>query len=736
IVICDCRPAVDQLLARGYFPCAPLAPSMAFSLELLHFISIHSLLVAPNITAWAETLETFWSRNLTIYLTVQGRLRKRLGTALTWYQVMVNKAELAVASELQSELVVSCTQSTLMWIFLPNKEHATQPATPAEAPSHDPDEPPARKRARRAEEADEPPARPARAPEGNDSPLRPSYALRQKCPICFGGDKPQLLNSRAHIIVCIDANFAHKRRKCADGDPPLDFLPSRFVSEAEASVMAAEVERMKARPPKRRTKGAASRLPDEVLDECEKSFLAAQEKVTKASKNYYADTGLMALNCRHDRVLWVVNMTTAGERQFYALALLRKLGEELPAEWCIGLLYDIGCQISRSIEKWSFLPELADRLVFAVSVFHAYGHQWECQVVFHPRKCEGFGLTDGEGCERFWSSIRHLIACLRVSGFHRRLFVLDRQMDALARAGLWKLGVWLRRKRFAAERRLAEAQGVIRGRGVAREVLRAEWAQQVAAQLEKPARKSAKAGDAAIDEILIALGTIQDYKQEIRDSRKDLRKAHALTAGQTEALEASIDGARRGIEATETRILKLHETLGTERCRRLDQMRGNAYICARVNARAARASIRQSLVKHKFEHRKVERAYRHQARVHAQTKEVIHRRERGISAQVSKYNGYVDQMRTLAAQGKKPPGRAPLPRKLDAKKLFKLDVDDDIWQEDPGLGPQDEDALPRWQTDEDVKRGIVALLEEDRCIEELERLNHEVDALAKWWLEE
>ena len=73
--------------------------------------------------------------------------------------------------------------------------------------------------------------------------------------------------------------------------------------------------------------------------------------VTKASKNYYADTGLMALLCRHDRVLWVVNMSTAGEKQYYALALLKRVMCELPHDWNVGVLYDIACQLSRSIEK-------------------------------------------------------------------------------------------------------------------------------------------------------------------------------------------------------------------------------------------------------------------------------------------------------------------------------------------------------------------------------------------------
>ncbi|EJD41839.1 hypothetical protein AURDEDRAFT_68243 [Auricularia subglabra TFB-10046 SS5] len=109
-------------------------------------------------------------------------------------------------------------------------------------------------------------------------------------------------------------------------------------------------------------------------------------------------------------------MNTPGERQHFALALLRKFGGELPWSWHIGVLYDIGCQLARSVEKWGLLQELAGRLTFGVSVFHAYGHQWACQIVFHPRKRDSFGLSDGEGCERFWSAIRHLIACLRVSG--------------------------------------------------------------------------------------------------------------------------------------------------------------------------------------------------------------------------------------------------------------------------------------------------------------------------------
>lgn len=158
------------------------------------------------------------------------------------------------------------------------------------------------------------------------------------------------------------------------------------------------------------------KVPISVLDGCQESFTAADEKREKASTKFFADTGLMAMLCRHDRVLWVANMVSAGEKQHYSLALLDRLFQDLPSDTSVGVLYDIGCQLDRSCLKWGFLSQFMDRITFAISVFHAYGHQWPCQVVYHPRKRKGFGLSDGEGCERFWSAIKKLIPSLRVSG--------------------------------------------------------------------------------------------------------------------------------------------------------------------------------------------------------------------------------------------------------------------------------------------------------------------------------
>ena len=136
----------------------------------------------------------------------------------------------------------------------------------------------------------------------------------------------------------------------------------------------------------------------------------------QASTQFFSDTGVMALLCRHDRVLWLVNMTSAGEKQHYALALIRRWFKHLPLDFKVGLLYDIGCQLERSCCRWGFLMDVLPCIVFGISIFHAFSHQWACQIVYHPRKCVGFGLSDGEGCERFWSAIKPLIPSLRVSG--------------------------------------------------------------------------------------------------------------------------------------------------------------------------------------------------------------------------------------------------------------------------------------------------------------------------------
>jgi hypothetical protein len=60
---------------------------------------------------------------------------------------------------------------------------------------------------------------------------------------------------------------------------------------------------------------------------------------------------LMALVCHHDQPLFLANMTSAGKWQYYALALIKALLQQLLTEWNAGLLYDIACQLEWSMQK-------------------------------------------------------------------------------------------------------------------------------------------------------------------------------------------------------------------------------------------------------------------------------------------------------------------------------------------------------------------------------------------------
>ncbi|KAF9511868.1 hypothetical protein BS47DRAFT_1298393 [Hydnum rufescens UP504] len=102
--------------------------------------------------------------------------------------------------------------------------------------------------------------------------------------------------------------------------------------------------------------------PNSTYDACRQSFIAADEDRIKASTQYFEDTGVIALLCRHDIPLAVASMWTAGEKQFYVFALLETILKHVPSHWRIGALYDIGCQMDQTLKKWRFMLEWLPRL--------------------------------------------------------------------------------------------------------------------------------------------------------------------------------------------------------------------------------------------------------------------------------------------------------------------------------------------------------------------------------------
>jgi len=165
-----------------------------------------------------------------------------------------------------------------------------------------------------------------------------------------------------HCILCIDGNFTHKRcRHAGKGDQPLGEPCSFFIPEDAVADMAQEVgNKRHARSDHPLTDDQDAvlpglQLPNHVFDGCNDSFFAAKESNRKADSSTFSDTGLMALVCRHDRVIFMVNIQDAGEKQHNALAIIKQLFLELPEVWNVGILYDIGCQLHKSITKVTFI---------------------------------------------------------------------------------------------------------------------------------------------------------------------------------------------------------------------------------------------------------------------------------------------------------------------------------------------------------------------------------------------
>ncbi|EIW73908.1 hypothetical protein CONPUDRAFT_160580 [Coniophora puteana RWD-64-598 SS2] len=523
---CKCLTAPYQLMCAGMFPNAPVKPSLAVDLRVLNLVNHMFWRLTPNTTAWCEALEDFFN-DMGYRFASKEPLRRRFAVAAHWFSIL----RLSADDHL--------------------KNYLRTPSLPAKSPS--------------GEDED--------VSGGEDSPHASTY-LQDRCALCFPASlTPSALSrSSPDVIVCLDACFTQKRannpKQAGIEDPPNPaasfFMPDDEVKEMENWVNEKRQPHKRGRPEadarERNNEDAVEqgmKVPVSSLDACGGSFKAADEKREKASTRFFADTGLMALVCRHDRVLWFCNMTSSGERQHYALALINKLFLHLSDQMTVGILYDIACQLERSTRKWNLIPDdILARMVFGISVFHAFGHQWPCQVVYHPRKRTGFGFSDGEGCERLWSALRFLISILRVSGFHRRRFVLDNQVRFLDNKHTHGYGLWLRNKWWACQERKNKAKAAWSACGASEDTLREEWAAQSSAQTKPLPRQSRSRVEAEILRALELENTIKKRAAEVLDLEQQLRRTGNVDVVNIEgSLTTHIEGSVKKGEPSLRRLV-------------------------------------------------------------------------------------------------------------------------------------------------------------------------------------
>ncbi|TEB31106.1 hypothetical protein FA13DRAFT_1709947 [Coprinellus micaceus] len=665
ISVCSCCPAA-ALLLNGYFPSAPLRPSVAFDIGMLEFARELYLRSSPNRSAFAAALDSYYP--------IPGveRTRRKLAKACHYYALLLVEAD-AFA---RRRVALLCS----------------------------------------VDGRDE-------AEDWEDDGVEESLMeyLRSCCPLCFGAvAEHDDLTPALSLLYSADVI---KRRTPARGtghDPPFRHPRSVFLTEEELQDAKHLVE--SAHPPAAPSAAANAndvvekgmKVSESVLNTCSDSFKAADENRNKASPTFFSDTGLMALLCHHDRVLWLANVTTSREQQFYVIALILKLFKSIPCHMTVGILYDIGCQLHRSCVKWDFIPDFIDRIIWGISVFHAYGHLWPCQLVYHPRKCVGFGLSDGEGCERFWSSIQGLIPSLRVSGYHQCILTLDFQIKFLQENGLAELTGWLVRKWNTCQRKKSDAQVTLVESGLSLEEPEELWEDQVKVQTRPLVTATGGLAKAAIKLILELTEYQKSITKEI-DSLDCLVKAGDVDVGDAVERRAILVGQ---LENTTVQIRRKRGELGVRERANLKQMESSQYLKLRMQARALKDCLQSKLRDHKSELERFNRVSRH---------------EPTIVKIAQRFNKLVDDLADLIRK-RRAPWHAIAPKQVDRSTLFSLGINDPIWN-DRGLEESDLD-VPRWLGDDEVQTSIAAMLVLSRCEEEECYLIHEAVLLQSWYMAE
>ncbi|KAJ7066078.1 hypothetical protein C8F01DRAFT_980902 [Mycena amicta] len=729
IEVCSCTssqaPAV--LLRGGLFACSPCNPTLAVDLQVLEFAMEHALNVAPNNTAFCKTLEKYLSKRG--YQMPSGeRLRIRFGNCYQWYTQLVPNISAVIDESAEA-------------VDTPPPD--TPPALP-ETPSHPgPSIPQAatgakRRRAEVSDDVDDdedpdlPPPNPFPEPPPRS---RPSDYLVNRCPCCFSGlkhDETQVFD----LAVCMDGNFTQKRRRRTGGDdPPRTHPETVFIPRSRAQQMEAHVDGVRDthKPTGRKKRHTEPqedgyeghlKVPTSGLDACEASFKAADESREKASTKFFAETGLMGMVCRHDIVLFLVNMESAGEKQYYSLLLLEELFQHLPPDIVVGALYDVGCQLDRLCAKFDFLLRYKDRLVFAVSVFHVFAHIWACQLIYHPQKCLGFGGSNGEGSERVWFKLSHLISHLRVCGYHQRIFTIDMQVQRDTQEVNLGIAAWLRRRTIMFEERYREAHAIILASGRAEEWIQTKYDAQIAYQTRPLPKRSKTQAATAINNVLVADRTISLLEKQIDSMMRQLCQRD-ISFEEKLTLQENIERLRGSITKETTQRDKVVNQLGQADRNALKKMSWRDYYSARLGCCTLKERILQKLVQRKMELDPVERSVRRSTsdlKKNEHATAAIRKREPTIKKLVKSYNDEQAKIVKLIQKKKVPPNTIA-PERLDEARIFKLDIDDAIWL-DVGL-TDDDSELPEALLDPEIRRLISYLLQKRRAEEELHRLKQE-----------
>ncbi|KAJ7580115.1 hypothetical protein C8J56DRAFT_795492 [Mycena floridula] len=685
----------DLLVLNGLFPATPSMPQIAVSIALLDLYRALFERSCDAITAMAAALNTMYGRKGFRLLNSSGELtkdpfRRSFGYAVQWYDALLVRTAALVEDAIHESTAKDSASESLV---------DPAPDTPEATPLHQ---------------------------------LQPGEChriLRQLCPACFGAKEfGMTFNKGGDVHVALDGNFHHKHMATATEEMPFHanrhFVPKSFVD-----VVRLRTAKARGRAPK----DHRPVVPDIAIDGCKESHKAAKASEAQDDTNgkpkpsKFDDKGLMALVCRHDIPLLFANIDTPGEGQEYGLALLEYFFCLLPLIATVLVLYDIGCVLDRSLNKYDLLPGwITSRLLFATSAMHAYGHQWSCQLVYNPRLRRGLGLTDGEGVERLWSRLRRLIGLERHSSRARRLWLIDRQADAIASELRSGLGDWIAtRLKKGVVGQGGKAQQLLDACGIQIAVLRTEWCDQKLSQLSVRAHAPAQLKK-EVSKVLALNAEIDAIDTLIQNVSKAIKGAHGTRDSMVliKALKKTQDTFKEQAES-------LYASLNL--AKDFPNLVGlpTEFVHFLILTKDLKINTRYKAICSFFEWDRLDQSVsgREQTigtKEHQTTRQAIAQRKPALMNSIRLYNSYCDKLKTLSPSNCPVPIPQPLPTDLQNLR-DSIDLLQDVCI-DPSAGP-----IPAWLADEKTRKGIQAMLKLDRCHEERQRLGRESMNLCHWF---
>lgn len=705
VSFCQCETLPQVLVTNGLFPSAPSQPHMAFSIGFLDFYRALFARSCDAITALAAALVMYYEcRGYRLVnskgMRYQDPIRRGLSQAVQWYDSLVIQLEKLVDSALAS--AASYVQEHQYSINIPS---TAPPLNNTNAPATN--------------------ARPLVAEEEDDDGLTSGQChriLQELCPCCFGGTRwGRKFTEGGDIHVATDGNLHHRHFASAGpGDKSYD--PQRILPKEFVDAVGKKIEEARSRPAKKRT----PKVPDEAVDECEKSH-SVTRTADKAEDVKFDDKGLMVLVCRHGVPLFFANIDTPGEQQKYCIALIEHLNTMIPSAATLSVLYDIGCVVERSVSMFDILSNsIVTQLQFMLTAMHAYGHQWACQLVHNPRLQDGLGLTDGECAERIWSALRKLIALERHSTRSRRLWLVDCFAMSVAGDRRDDLGSWIKRKDNAVYKQLIAAKQDLSTCPVSQKELREEWSKQKKEQTSSKANTPSRLKK-ELEKVLALHSDIEALEQRIQTTKSVLKfisepKLALRYIHELETTQATMRDQAEHLYSTLNIGVNFPQLTGVPM----------VFLQTLLLAREVKLKIRRRALGVFFEMDRLDRAVGGKqaplgTKLHQLTRKAITKRKPVLVNLIKKFNQYCETLQLLHSDRTKHiPIPRPLPMEL-ADLRNNSDLMEDVWISSTSEPP------PRWLVDSSVRKGIQSFLQLDRALEEEHRLRRESENLCQWF---